>query len=465
MNEYLHAVAVRFLAVGKSLARAVCCAVLVLVPASAPVRADEAGGAANSHATLEASPEPGWPQWRGPRRDAICDETGLLKSWPEGGPKLLWKTSDLGRGYCAPVITGGRIYLAGDVADQLRIFALNLDGRRVGQSSNGKAWQTPYPGARAVCAYRDGRLYQLNAHGRLACLDAASGTELWAVNVVEEFGGRVNTWAYSECVLVDGARVIVTPGGTRALMAALDARSGRTVWATEPLRFGKPPEPSHERVTEPEGEADSASYASPILFTLGGRRQLVNCSQQHVFGVDAGNGKLLWTRPLRTRYQVVVSTPLLVEDGVFVTAPDTEDARLYRLMSNTTGVNAQARWSTPLDTCHGGVVLKDGAIFGSWYRRRSKGFACVNARDGTVRYELTTVPKGSILYADERLYCLCEDGEMILLRPAADHFEFTGRFRLVPERTSDAWTHPVILDRKLYLRYHDTLYCYDVAAR
>ncbi len=174
-------------------------------------------------ARLIPSPEPGWPQWRGPRRDGICDETGLLPEWPASGPKLLWKTGGLGRGYSAPIVTHGRIYLTGDVGDELHIFALDLEGRVVWRAKNGAAWRTPYPGARAISTYSEGRLYHENAHGRLACFDATTGAELWAVDLFDRFGGKNLTWAMSECLVVDGPRVIVTPGGSsghRAMNAA-----------------------------------------------------------------------------------------------------------------------------------------------------------------------------------------------------------------------------------------------------
>ena len=408
------------------------------------------------------SPEPGWPQWRGIWRDGISRETGLLQSWPEEGPPLIWVATGLGRGYSTPIITGGRIVLTGDVEDRLEIHALDLDGQRLWRAENGRSWKTPYPGARAAATYSEGRLYHLNAHGRLACLDAATGVEVWAFNVFERFGGRNITWALSECLLVDGPRVIVTPGGTQALMAALDKHTGATLWTSEPLRLGPSPSPAHQRVAEPAGEIDRASYTSPILVTLNGRRQIVQCSLRHAFGVEAESGRLLWTRPLPTRYQVIAATPVLVGDSVFVTAPDTEDGGfLVRLTSQGDAIQAETVWRTVLDTCHGGLVKVGDALYGSWYRH-NKGWACVDPATGEVRYSLHDLAKGSVLWADQRLYCLSETGEMALLEPTADSFRYAGRFRLVEGRVNDAWAHPVLLDGRLYLRHHETLSCYDV---
>jgi outer membrane protein assembly factor BamB len=405
-----------------------------------------------------------WPQFRGSRRDGICDETGLLQRWPEGGPKLLWSSTGLGRGYSAPIIVGQRIYLAGDVSDDLEIFALDLDGKQVWHARNGRAWSGPYPGARASCTFSDGRLYHLNAHGRVACLDATNGAELWSVNLVERFGAKVITWGMSENLLVDGPRVIVTPGGTKAMIAALDKKTGKTVWASEPLRLGKSDLPSHERIVVPSGQIDNASYASPILFKLGQRRLLVNCSSRHVFGADADTGQLLWSRPMPTRYNVIASTPVRVGDGVFVTAPDGQGGKLFRLRADGPRVRVAEAWRTELDTCQGGVVLVNDALYGAMYRER-KTWLCLDAQTGKTRYRLDDLAKGPLLYADKRLYCLSEEGEVALLNPTAKGFQVMGRFRLVPERKSDAWTHPVIANGRHYLRYHETLYCYDIQAK
>jgi outer membrane protein assembly factor BamB len=404
-----------------------------------------------------------WPQWRGPQRDAVCTETNLLSHWPDAGPKLLWKSAGLGRGYSAPVVVGDRIFLTGDVGEDVRVFALNLRGDRIWDSKNGRAWTGPYPGARASCTFHQGRLFHLNAHGRLACLDAATGAERWAVNLVERFGAKVIHWGLSENVLVDGARVIVTAGGRKALIAALDVGSGETVWASEPLLLGASADPAHERLAEPAGEADAASYASPILVRINGRRLLLQCSLRHVFGADADTGELLWSRPLPTRYSVIATTPVWTGDGVFVTAPDGSGGALYRLRLHNQRIAVQEAWRTDLDACQGGVVHVNGTLYGARYRQ-ARRWVALDAQTGAVRYELQGLAKGAPLWADGRLYCLAEDGEVALLKPTATEFEFAGRFRLVPQRVNDAWTHPVIANGRLFLRYHDTLFCFEIRA-
>lgn len=412
---------------------------------------------------LIASPEAGWAQWRGPRRDGICDEQGLRPTWPEGGPPRLWTVEGMGRGYSAPIVVGDRLYLTGDFEERLEIIALDLAGRELWRATNGLAWRGQYPGSRSSVTYAGGRLFHKNAHGRVAALDPDTGRELWAVETLDQFDGRNITWGLSESLLVDGDRVIATVGGNRALMAAFDVRSGQTVWSSPPLRLGEARTAAHERVATPAGEADSGSYTSPILARLAGRRQLVNCSLRHVFGVDADTGELLWSQPFPTRFSVIAATPVLVGDGVFVTAPDAGGGRFFRVQGGPEGISVERAWVTSLDSGQGGVVHVDGLLFGSWYRSR-KGWAAIEAQTGEVRHELPDLAMGPLLYADERFYWLSQEGEMTLVRRDATGMEIVSRFRLVEKRVNDAWAHPVIHQGRLYLRYHDHLHCYDVRA-
>ena len=414
-------------------------AMVVVMFWAGPVFANLADG-------LIGSEEQGWPQWRGRRRDGISDEKGLLSTWPASGPKLLWKVEGLGTGWSSPVVVGERLYITGDVGNDLVVFSFDRSGTEQWRAKNGKAWKGPYPGARACCVFSEGRLYHLNAHGRLACLDAGSGKELWAIDILERFSARNITWALSECLLVDGARVIVTPGGKKALMAALDKRNGQTVWTTEPL-----------------GE-NRTSHCSPILFRYAGRRVITNCSSAHGFGVDADTGKLLWTVPLRNPHGVNVATPVYGSGRVFYVTPYAELGRLYYLRVNQQGIAAEHLWTSPLDTVTGGAVLVDGTLFASGYKK-SKWWFGVDWQTGKTKYELKNLTTGAAIFADGRLYCLDESGTVALLKPGSESLDVVGRFRLVQRRVRDAWAHPVLHDGRLYLRYHDTLWCYDVKER
>lgn len=392
---------------------------------------------------LIASPESGWPQWRGPRRDGVSDETGLLESWPEGGPELLWRVDGLGTGWSSPIVVGQRLYITGDVEDDLVVFAFDTDGALLWQTANGKAWKGSFPGSRACCVFSEGRLYHLNAHGRLACLDADSGNELWSVDVLQRFEAKNIKWAISECLLVDGPRVIVTPGGKKALVAALDKQNGRTVWTTEPLG------------------SDDPTHTSPILFRYSGRRLIANCSSAHGFGIDANTGRLLWTVPLKNQYGTNVATPIYGSGCVYYVTPYAELGRQYRLFPDGADMEAEQVWKCPLDTVTGAGVLLDGTLYAAGYRKPKSWFG-VDWQTGQIKYELEDFTTGAAIYADGRLYVLDERGQAGLLKPSTYGLEIVGQFQLVAKRVRDAWAHPVLLDGRLYLRYHDALWCYDV---
>lgn len=191
-------------------------------------------------------------------------------------------------------------------------------------------------------------------------------------------------------------------------------------------------------------------------------RQLVSCSLRHAFGVNAENGALLWTQPFTTRYSVIAGAPVATERGIFVTAPDTPaGGKLFRPRLGPADSQVDTAWTTPLDTCHGGVVHIDDMLYGSWYRQR-EGWAAVDARTGKVRFERNDVDAGSVLWAAGRLYCLSQTGEMLLLKVDGGKFDIVGRFRATPAGHADVWAHPAICDGRLYVRYHDTLTCFDV---
>ena len=412
-----------------------------------------AGLAFAESASLVASPEPGWPQFRGPRRDGVSEERGLLATWPEGGPKLLWSAKGAGRGFSSTIIGGGRLYVTGDFDAEMRILAYDLAGQPLWSARNGDAWLNQYQGARTSVTYRDGRLYHENAHGRIVCLDAATGRELWAVDLAQRFGAENITWGFSECLLVDDQAVYATAGGRDAMLVALEARTGELRWKIP--QAGPAPE-----------QRESATYAAPILVTFAGRRLVIGCTQRQLYCADADTGVLQWTRPRVTRYSVLAVSPVLVGDAVFMTAPIGPPGQLYRLVAPRAAgqpVGVEDGWTTALDTCQGGVVHRDGRLYGSTYPRRGS-WQALDARTGALLYESAEFLKGTTMWADERLYTLAEDGWMALLEPTEKEFAVRGRFRLAAARDRDAWAHPVIHDGRLYLRYHDTVSCYDVRA-
>jgi outer membrane protein assembly factor BamB len=399
-----------------------------------------------------ASPEPGWPQFRGPRRDGISTETGLLKSWPEGGPKLLWKHEGLGRGWSSPIVVNDSLYITGDVQGEVQILCLDLQGREKWKAGNGGAWMSNYQGSRASCAYSDGVVYHMNGFGRIVALDASSGKVLWKnESILKQFESKNINWGISECLLVDGPRLIATPGGPQTLMVAFDKKSGEKVWMSEPV------------------PGDTAAYAPPLLVRTGGRRVIVGASSHHGFGVDADSGKLLWTVPVRNNWGATCCEPVYADGKVFYAAPDGPLGAQYALDLAATPPTATQTWKTQVDTLIGSGIYKDGMLYTNGCKK-SHALHCIDWKTGESRYEITLSnptnnhATGALLWADEHLYGLFESGIVALLHPTADKFEIAGQFKLADAPKSDAWAHPVVVNGRLYLRYHDTLSCFDIKA-
>ncbi len=391
-----------------------------------------------------ASDERGWPQWWGPRRDAISTETGLLRVWPAAGPKLLWTADGIGKGYSSPIVAGGSVFITGDFGGQLKIMALSLDGKRKWAVTNGRSWVKSHPGSRSSCSYDDGLLYHMNAHGRLVCVDPDDGGERWSVNILEKYRQDNIVWGISESVLVSGDTVIATPAGYKSLMVAFDKKTGKEVWATEPLADEHP------------------AYSSPLLVEVGGRRQIVTCGSRHVLGVDAATGKLIWKRRNALLKATVTLTPGFSGGYLFAAECSVKvNKSLCLKLDAGTGV-AEKAWVLMSGNVAGNAVIRDGFIVASdsmkpqWY--------CIDVATGKVLHRKAGLRYGSSVFADGRYYCLCSDGVMLLMKVDRESFEEISRFRLV-EGKKDVWAHPVICDGRLYLRYHGRLYCYDIGGR
>ena len=386
------------------------------------------------------SPTPGWPQWRGPHRDGVSMEKGLLQKWPEGGPKKLWAINGIGKGFGSPAIVGDTIYIAGDVGEELVVLALDWAGKVKWRTTNGKSWKKSHPGGRPTCCFDDGKLYLVNAHGRLACLNAADGAELWAVNILEDFGGKNITWGVSESVLVDGDMVFATPVGTKALMVALDKRNGRTLWATPPI------------------PGEELSYASAILASVAGRKQLITSSARQVFGVDAKSGEMLWQQAHVIPKKVIGMSPVFHRDSVFVGSATKDIGRAFRL--KITGKQPEVIWTAPLgETYAGNVVCVDGEVVGA-QKSKLKQWLLIDAENGEIKHTEKGMDGGSVIHADNRFYCLTDRGLIRLLKSTKQGFETMGQMQAIKKR--NVWSHPVICNGRLYLRYHDTLHCFDI---
>ena len=395
--------------------------------------------------TMAAATADDWPQWRGPNRDAKSCETGLLKQWPVEGPKLLWKAVGLGEGYSGPAIVGNVLYTMGSIDGKEYVLAIETDvGEPVWRTAIGPVEYNDYsPGTRCTPTFDGDRLYALGASGNLACLRVDGGSIVWAKNFPKEFDAPGLKWGYSESVLIDGERLICTPGGPGSTLAALDKRTGRTVWKS------------------PVG--DRACYASVVRTTIGGVPQYVQFTGDAVVGVRASDGKPLWRceAPAHTKYGGInVATPISFEDTVFAAANYGVGGGQARIVKTSQGFTAEEVYFTKnMKNHHGGLILLDGAPYGC----DDPGLlTCLDYKTGKLLWRSRKPGKCSLLYADGNLYCRDEKGSISLVEATPEEFRLHGQFQQPHRSDQRAWPHPVIAHGRLYLRDQDTLLCYDV---
>jgi len=393
---------------------------------------------------LAAAEGPWWPCFHGPNRDNISPDKGLLREWPKGGPPLAWKFSECGRGYAGVAIADGRLYTAGDFDDKECLLALDLGGKLVWKADNGKAWKGAYPGARTTPTYEDGVLYHMSPTGRLGAFEAKTGRELWAVDLQKEFAAQPGMWGLSENIVLDGDKVLCAPGGAKGRFVALDKKTGKTLWANTDF---------------PEG----AAYCTPIVVTHNGVRQLITLMQRTIAGVDTTAGKLLWTHPHTTQHCQNVTMPIYCDGLVAASSGHGTGTRVLKLADDSRGVTEL--WvGKELDNCHGGIALLDGYLYGHGCRLYGRGFACVELRTGKVMWTEKALNKLSFTVADGLLYGHNERGRVFLVEARPTGCRILSQFTLPKKTGEQTLCHPVVCGGRLYVRYWDELFAYDVGA-
>lgn len=389
-----------------------------------------------------------WPQWRGPNRDDVSTETGLLKTWPAGGPKLLWKAEGVGGGFSSVSIAGDKLFTMGDVDGASEVLCLNLkDGSSVWKTKIGKpAGGGGYPGTRCTPTIDGALVYATNQYGDLVCVQAADGKEVWRKEMGKDFGGQMMSgWGYAESPLVDGDNLICTPGGAKGTLVALNKKTGAQVWRTSEI-------------------GDKAGYSSPITADIGGVHQIIQLTAEDVFGVAADSGKVLWkaARPGRT---AVIPTPIYFDNFVFVASGYGVGCNGFKITAAGGKFSAeQAYASTDMVNHHGGVVRVGDFVYG--YSDKG-GWTCLEMKTGKVKWQNRGVGKGALTCADGMLYMRSEGGKggactIALVEANPEAYKEAGRFEQ-PNRSGQAsWPHPVVCGGKLYIRDQDVLLCYDV---
>ena len=385
-----------------------------------------------------------WPEFHGPGRLNISREKGLLKKWPEGGPRLLWKYSQCGDGFSGVSIAEGKIFTAGDFDDSEMILALDLKGKLLWKTPNGEAWQKASPGSRTTPTYDEGVVYQMNPTGRLAACQARSGKELWAVDLKAKFDADYGVWALAENVIVEGDKVLCMPGGPKGRVVALNKRTGKTIWTNTQIEHG-------------------AAYCSPMVTTYGGVRQLITLTQKTVVGVDVETGKLLWSAPFVPKSPQNALTPVFHDGYVFVACGHSTGGTVLKI--DMDAHTAKPVWyREDLDNCHGGAILLDGNLYGCGCRLGGKNFYCVDFLTGATKKLDKTLGKVGITCADGMIYCLNHRGIVSLLAATPQGFDIVSQFALKKQPDNTYLAHPVVCGGRLYIRCKEDLFVYDVSA-
>ena len=396
-----------------------------------------------------------WPQWRGPNRDGISKETGLLKAWPKEGPKLAWQVKDIGNGYATPSIVGERIYVIGNEGkDKESVEALAVkDGKKIWSTPLGKVGapdqQPSFPAARSTPTVVGDVLYALGSDGDIACVECSSGKIRWHKNLQTDFGGKIGDWAYAESPLVDGDAVVCTPGGADATIVALNKSTGDVIW----------------KCSLPE--ADQAAYSSAIIVNTAGTRQYVQLLQKGLVGVDAKTGKSLWRygKPV-SRFNANIPTPVASGDSIYAASAGTGAGLVKVSQKDGKIASDQIYFDTKLPTSIGGAVKVGDLLYGT----TGKALVCVEFESGKVKWEDPAIGPASLCSADGMLYLHGENGEVALVEPSVDSYHQKGRFT-PPDQAQrrgpmeKPWAYPVVANGRLYLRDHGNLWAYDVKGK
>lgn len=402
-----------------------------------------------------------WPQWRGPNRDGLCTEMGLLKSWPEEGPELLWELTGLGPGFSSLSIVDGRLYTMGDIRlvseNAQCVIAYDLSTRE-------KLWATkvgsPHSdGPRCTPTVDNGLVFAISTDGNVVCLDADTGKEHWRKNLQSDLAGGGNPrWKFSESPLVDGDRLLCTPGSLNSVMAALNKRTGEVIWKSSMPDIG------------PKGKED-AGYSSIVMARTGNVKQYIQLTNKGLIGIAADNGRFLWGYNKIANRVASVPTPVVHGDYIFCSTAYQTGSVLLKLSAEGNNVKAQEIYFLDARTFqnhHGGFVRVGDYIYGGHDHNKGKP-TCLEMRTGRIMWQESQPGNGSaaVLYADGHLYFRYENDVIALIEANPNSYNLKSTFKL-PERkgmSGAGWAHPVIVDGKLYIRHADVLMVYDIKAK
>ncbi len=397
-----------------------------------------------------------WPAWRGPERNGLSPDTGLLKQWPAAGPQLAFRTDGVGNGFSSLAIAGSRILTMGDRGADQYVIALNgEDGKQLWATKVGGAWEDEYAGPRSTPTVDGDRVYVLTTDGDLVCLDLASGKEKWRKSISRDYrGGMMSGWRFAESPLVDGDRVVFTPGAPKALLAAVDKMTGRELWRSATPDFGS------------RGK-DGAAYSSVVVSNAGGVKQYVQLTGRGLVGVRASDGWVLWSYNRIANDVANIPTPIVKDDYVFAATGYSTGSALLKLAKNGEKFDVQEVYflgPNVFQNHHGGMVLVGDYLYAG--QGHNRGFPiCIEFLTGKVKWggDIRNAGSGSaaVTYADGHVYFRYQNGIMMLVEATPEGYKEKGSFE-IPARRTYSWSHPVVTNGRLYLREQDALLVYKL---
>jgi outer membrane protein assembly factor BamB len=393
-------------------------------------------------------------QWRGPDRNGIYQETGLMDEWPQNGPQVLWTQSDIGLGFSSAVVMDSIAYVTGKKDSVEFLSALNMEGRVLWQIPYGLTGRRTYQETRVTPTIEGKRIYLVSGRGKVVCIDSDKQEILWSVEALKKYSGVYGIWELAESPLIVEDKIIYTPAGDVTTMVAFDKYTGETVWESESLH-------------------DASAYVSPIWFERGGKKIIVNVLSNNIIGVNASNGEIIWTfnySEINRKHMTQAGglfvnciSPVYSDGKLFITSGYDHTSILFEISEDGTSISL--KWIQPaMDTHHGGVILLDGYIYGSTWIDNSRGnWICLDWETGEVMFESDWKSKGSIISSGDKIILYEEkSGYIALVTPSAVELKLVSSFQH-KKGSGPHWAHPSIYEGILFIRHGKTLTAYQIA--
>ncbi|MFC2151716.1 PQQ-binding-like beta-propeller repeat protein [Bacteroidota bacterium] len=378
-------------------------------------------------------------QWRGENRDGVYNETGLLQEWSENGPELLWHFDELGVGHSSAAVTSDKIFTCGTINGNGFVVAINHKGELLWKTEYGKEWIESWDGVRTTPLINGNKLYLMSAYGVIHCMDKNTGKILWKIDLMKQYGGRNIQWGVTENLVIHQDKLFCTVGGSENNVIALNKDSGELIWSSK-------------------GNSETSAYCSPKVIKHNNRYILVTQTANSILGLDVENGDLLWKHPQTNQYSVHANTPIYFKGQLYIVSGYGKGGVMLKLTEDGNSVTELWR-NADINHKSGGFVLINERLYGAV--DRGNEWHCIDWNTGQTLYSAKLFKSGNIIYADGKLYCYSESGEIALVDPQENEFKVLGKIS-VPYGDKQHWAHLVIHNKKLYVRHGNSLMVYNI---